>query len=250
MTAGAILVVLATSALGVGLLIGTVGIGGLLITPVLIYVVGLPVHQAMATALCSFVATNLFGALAYYRHGSIDWAITLPLAGGAVLFGFIGAVVNAVTASGVLSILLGAVVMFAGVYVLVGSRRRRISPFQDRPLRRAVLLVSIGAFAGFGSVLVGAGGPILLVPVMLATGFAPLPTIGAGQVLGVLAAGSGTVGNLTYGSIDFKVAATIATFQVVGVLLGARIAHAINAATVRWMAAWLCVLVGIAMLVI
>jgi uncharacterized membrane protein YfcA len=250
MIAGAVLVVLGVSALGVGLLIGTVGIGGLLITPVLIYAVGLPVHQAMATALCSFVATNLFGALAYYRHGSIDWAITLPLAGGAVFFGFIGAVVNAATASDVLSALLGAVVLFAGAYVLVGSRLRRGPPFVDKPLRRGLLLVLIGAFAGFGSVLVGAGGPILLVPAMLAFGFAPLPTIGAGQVLGVLAAGSGTVGNLAYGSIDFPVMAIIAVFQVVGVVLGARIAHAINAGTVRWMAAWLCVLVGISMLVV
>lgn len=250
MIAGATLVALTASALGVGLLIGTVGIGGLLITPVLIYAVGLPVHQAMATALCSFVATNLFGALAYYRRGSMDWAITLPLAGGAVLFGFVGAVVNAMTASEVLSALLGALVVFAGVYVLAGSKRQRPPPGLDKPQHRGPVLVSIGAFAGFGSVLVGAGGPILSVPLMLALGFPPLPTIAAGQVLGVLAAGSGTVGNLAYGSIDFRVAAIIAVFQVVGVSLGARIAHAIDAATVRSMAAWLCVLVGVAMLVV
>ena len=72
----------------------------------------------------------------------------------------------------------------------------------------------------------------------------PLAAIGTSQVLQIVVATSGTVGNLQYGSIDFMTAAWVSLFALLGVLVGARTAHAVNAITQRRMVAWLCIVVG------
>ena len=63
---------LAAIALAVGFFIGTVGVGGVLLIPALIWLAGVPVHQATATALLSFLFTGLLGTGLYQRRGSID----------------------------------------------------------------------------------------------------------------------------------------------------------------------------------
>jgi len=92
--------------------------------------------------------------------------------------------------------------------------------------------------------LSGAGGPLFSVPIMLVLGFAPLMTIGISQVLQIVSAASGTLGNIVYGSIDFAVALWITPFEVVGVMVGVWVAHVAKVQHLRTAAAWLCMLAG------
>jgi uncharacterized protein len=79
---------------------------------------------------------------------------------------------------------------------------------------------------------------------MLLCGFPPLLSVGASQVLQIVAAASGTAGNLIYGTIDFAMVGLIVVFEVGGVLLGARIVHAVDVGHVRRLVAWLCIVIG------
>ena len=65
----------------------------------------------------------------------------------------------------------------------------------------------------------------------------------------VIVAFSGTIGNIQFGSVDFHTAAWITVFELAGVVLGTRAAHAVSVAAVRGMAAGLCIVVGLVMLV-
>ena len=232
------------SAFGVGTLIGAVGIGGILLIPALVAFAHLPIHAAMATALFTFAFTGVTGTIMFQRRGSIDWNMTNPLLAGAVLFAFIGAWVNSLTGPGALAIILAGVIIFAGVYTLAAWHGTPTPPFDGRPRAQRLLLLVLGSIAGFGSGLTGVGGPALSVPLMVLCGFPALPTIGASQVIQIVAAASGTIGNLRYGTIDFKVAATVTLVEIVGVLLGARIVHAVNANILRKFVAVLCIVVG------
>lgn len=235
-------------ALGVGLLIGAVGIGGLLLIPALTAIAGLGIHQAMATALFTFIFTGLAGTWAFQRRGTIDWFITVPVCAGGLLFGFAGAWANARLDTTALQLILAALIVFAGVYTLHARRAARDAAFRGRPAAQRGLLVGIGAVAGFGSGLTGVGGPALSVPMMVLFGFPALETIGASQAIQIVAAASGTLGNLQYGTIDFALAAPVAAAELVGVGMGARIAHALDARTLRRFVAALCILVGIGLL--
>ena len=237
------LVLLALS-FAVGVSIGAVGIGGILLIPALAVFGGLEVHRAMATALFTFFFTGVAGALLFHRRGSIDWRLTVPLSLGALACGFLGAWVNARMGAPALSLILAALIVFAGIYTLAAHGGDRVAPLAGRPRAQRALLAAIGAFVGFGSGLTGVGGPAIAVPVMVMLGFAPLATIGASLVLQVVASLSGTATNLAYGTIDYRIALPVAVAQLVGAPLGVRIVHAVDANRLRRFIAWLCIAVG------
>lgn len=232
---------LAIASLVVGALIGAVGIGGILLIPALVTLGSLTIHAASATALFTFLFTGGLSAWMFARRGSIDWRASLPVCAGALAFSFIGAFVNSLTNALVLDRIIGVVIVLAGVNVLFPLRRFS-SRAQASP--RSPLLLCVGVVAGFGSGLTGAGGPLFSVPIMLALGFPPLMTIGVSQVLQLISAGSGTLANLAYGAIDFKIALLIVPFELIGVVLGVATAHRANVSQLRAAAAWLCVAAG------
>jgi uncharacterized membrane protein YfcA len=239
---------LAAVAVVVGFFIGTVGVGGILLIPALIWLGGVPIHLATATALFSFLFTGLAGTWLFQRRGSIDWNITLPVLAGAVFFGYLGAMANAMVNGHALALIIGYLIVFAGAFIFLHSQREPARYRDGRSRRQQLLLLIVGALAGFGSGLSGAGGPLFSVPMMLALGFAPLAAIGAGQALQIVAALFGTLGNLQFGAIDFLLAAWITLFELVGAAAGARAAHAASMAVLRRTAAGLCVLTGLLML--
>ena len=242
------LVWLLLTAFGVGALIGAVGIGGILLIPALTAFAALPIHAAMATALFTFAFTGIAGTVMFQRRGSIDWAVTRPVLVGAIFFAFAGAWVNSLTGPGALGLILAAIIIFAGVYTLASWRGLPEPAFHGRWQAQNVLLLALGAIAGFGSGLTGVGGPALSVPLMVLFGFPALTSIGTSQVIQIVAAVSGTLGNLKYGTIDFGIAASVTLLEIAGVLLGARIVHAVNANLLRKFVAVLCVVVGLALI--
>jgi uncharacterized protein len=236
------------TAFGVGALIGAVGIGGILLIPALTAFAGLPIHAAMATALFTFAFTGITGTVMFQRHGSIDWAVTRPVLIGAIFFAFVGAWVNSLTGPGALALILAAIIIFAGIYTLATWQGMPEPAFHGRRQAQYMLLLALGAIAGFGSGLTGVGGPALSVPLMVLFGFPALTSIGTSQVIQIVAAVSGTLGNLRYGTIDFGIAASVTLLEIAGVLLGARIVHAVSANLLRKFVAALCVVVGLALI--
>lgn len=237
------------AALGVGALIGAVGIGGVLLIPALVAFAALPIRTAMATALFTFIFTGIAGTLMFQRRGSIDWSITRPVLLSALVFAFIGAWLNSIARPAVLALILAGVILFAGFYTLWTRRGAQKPWFHGDARSQRMVLASVGAIAGFGSGLTGVGGPALSVPLMVLCGFPTLASIGASQVIQIVAAVSGTVGHLQYGSIDFKVAGTVTLVELAGVWLGVRTAHAVNPTVLRNFVAILCLVVGGALIV-
>lgn len=231
-------------ALLVGLLIGAVGVGGVLLIPALQWLTPLSIQASMATALFTFIFTGIVGTLLFQRRGSIDWRVTLPLCAGGALFGVVGAWANARLDAQLLGLILAALIVLAGVYAFVTGAAQRQAAFHDRPQRQRVLLFAIGALTGFGSGLTGVGGPALSVPIMVLLGFAPLTAIGASQVIQILAAVSGSAGHFANDMIDLRLAAQLTLFEVAGVWLGVRVAHAVDARRLRHGVGALCIAVG------
>ena len=238
---------LAAAALLVGMLIGAVGVGGILLIPALTVLTALSLQASMATALFTFIFTGVVGTFFFQRRGSIDWAVTTPLCVGGALFGFVGAWANARLDATLLALILALLILLAGGYTLSTGAARRSAALQDRPRLQQALLFGIGALTGFGSGLTGVGGPALSVPMMVLLGFAPLTAIGASQVIQILAALSGSAGHLVHGSIDFKLAALLTVFEVVGVWIGVHLAHTVDASLLRRAVGLLCIVVGAAL---
>ncbi|MDD2967721.1 MAG: sulfite exporter TauE/SafE family protein [Desulfovibrionaceae bacterium] len=230
---------LVCAAVLVGALIGTVGVGGILLIPALSAFAGLDTHQAMATALFSFIFTGILGTWLYQRHGSIDWHITLPVCAGGLVAGYFGSLANAYTSPTMLNILLSGVIIFAGIYALFPAKSRPIRTSASLPV-----LFAIGAAVGFGSGLTGVGGPVLSVPLMVILGFHPLTSIATSQVIQIAAACSGSLGNMGHGFIHFQTALWVTGLELIGVFAGVRLAHAIPASTLKKIVSVVCIIVG------
>jgi uncharacterized membrane protein YfcA len=234
-------------AIGVGFCIGAAGIGGILLIPALI-ASGLATHQAQSTALFTFVFTGICGAFLFQRRGSIEWSQAVPICAGAAAFSFLGAWVNSLIAVDVLNLVVAAILLAAGVYLFMPPTSST-GPQPKSPKQTLPLLMAIGAAAGFGSGLSGAGGPLFLVPIMLAAGFPPLNAIGSGQVLQVIAGVFGSLGNLRYGAIAFRSVGWLTAGELAGVFLGVHAAHRAKVLHLRTMVGILCVAAGATMAV-
>jgi len=94
-------------------------------------------------------------------------------------------------------------------------------------------LLALGLGVGFGSALTGTGGPVLLVPLLLLLGVAPLTAIGTAQVIQLPIAVFATMGYALYGNLDLVVGTLLGVSQALAVLLGARLAHALPTTQLR-----------------
>lgn len=217
------------SALVVGLLIGCVGIGGVLMTPALVYVGGLGFHLAAATSMWAFLFAGAAGTSIYARHGSIDWRLAAWLGAGVVPAAFAGAGANVALPEGLLMALL------AGLMVVTGADALLRGPVVEQGARRfgVPTLLAVGALVGFGSALTGTGGAVLLVPVLLLLRAPVLASVGAAQAVALPVVVFSTAGYVLYGSVDFGLGTAVGLVAAVGVMVGARIAHAAPAAVLR-----------------
>lgn len=235
--------ILALTALVVGIIIGTVGAGGILLIPALSLFGGFSTHEAMGTALFSFIFTGLMGTYLYQRRGSIDWRITIIICLGTIAFAYLGSQVNAATSSYALNLLLAGVIIFAGVYALFPARGATIT-YRSGDIRQKIILFGIGAGVGFAAGLTGVGGPVLSVPLMVVMGFNPLTAIATSQLIQITAGISGSLGNLQNGFINFSIAWWLIPIEMAGVAIGVCLAHSISTAVLKKVVAIVCILVG------
>ncbi len=228
----------------IGAVIGATGVGGVLLIPALMYMGGLGTHQAMATALFSFLFTGILATWSFQRHGSINWAVTLPVCIGSLISGCAGAFAGARVSAPSLNLLLAAVIVGSSLYSMFPSSKTTIAARLGRRGNRNLLL-GVGVFTGFLCGMTGAGGGIVSLPLMLLLGFAPLVSIATGQVLQSIVALSGSVGNYANGFIDFSVVWPVAACELAGLAVGVRIAHIVPVGHLKRAASSICLAIGI-----
>jgi uncharacterized protein len=243
--AAALLAVVATA---VGFFIGAVGVGGVLLIPFLVLLGDLDIHSAAATALFTFLFTGLLGTWLFQRRGSIRWRLAVPVCAGATIAGYLGAAAASHIDSRPLTLLIAAIIMVAGLWVLRPAPER-VSARDGGSLGDTATLLGVGAASGFGSGLSGAGGPLFSVPIMVLLGFSPLAAVGVSQVIQIAAAVSGSLSSVQDGRIHFGIAAWATAFELAGVVAGTWLAHSVSGVALRRIAGWLCIAVAALMAV-
>ncbi len=229
----------------VGVLIGGIGIGGILLVPMLTFILSIDVHVAVAAAMFSYLFSGIVGTLIYARGRSIKWNMVFWLLTSAAPAAFLGAYALSITPARGVEFLIAALVIFAGV----NAFRSRHNANQDKPPLSRVALIGTGVVTGVGSALSGTGGPLIVVPVLIWLKQPALIAIGLAQAVQMPIAIMATAGNYFYGQIDFQIGGVIALGLTVGVTGGARLAHLARQETLQRVVAWVLLAVGILMLI-
>jgi uncharacterized membrane protein YfcA len=229
----------------VGVFIGCVGVGGVLLVPGLVYLVGMDVQIAIATCMFSYLFSGAVGAVEYARRGSIAWSMALWLCMGAMPGAYLGAATVSVTSARWLEAIIAALVLFSGIYALV----QRPPQGTGRTHPGAASLGIVGAVTGFGSALSGTGGPLVLIPILVSMKLPLLTAVGLSQVIQLPIAALATVGNFQHGEVDVGASLAIAALLVLGVMAGARMAHRLPAGLLKRIVAGVLIAVGVAMVI-
>ena len=226
----------------VGVLIGCVGIGGVLLVPGLVYLLGMDVQTAIATCMFSFLFSGAAGAVEYARQGSIRWSMALWLCVFAMPAAYLGAAAVSILPGRWLEGIVAALLLFSG-----GHAIRRPQGDASQSVAGSFGLGVVGAITGFGSALSGTGGPLLLIPILVWMKVPLLTAVGLGQVIQLPIAALASVGNFQLGEVDVEAGLAIAVLLVLGVVLGARLAHRFAERVLKAIVAGVLITVGVAM---
>jgi uncharacterized membrane protein YfcA len=230
----AALIKLLLISLAAGIGISAVGPGGVFMTIGLYAFTDLPPPVVAGTAIVTHIGTGLVGTLAYLRSGQFRECATRRVAlilCAITCIGLpIGIWINAHVSRQGFGVLLG--LFAAAIGVLVWHRQRRPHS-QDTAQGPAAppdgLSALIGCCVAAGAALFGLGGPMICVPLLVATGMPMLPALAAAQAQSVVGSGLGTIGYALHGAIDWPMAVFIAVPQMLGVVIGCKVAHAVPA---------------------
>jgi uncharacterized membrane protein YfcA len=221
----------------VGVAIGLLGGGGSILTvTLLVYVLALPAHEAIATSLLVVGATSLAALVTHARAGRVAWRTGLLFGLAGMVGSFAGARVARLIPAGLLLALFGAVMLATAIAMLRGgaeSAHAEASP-TARPRAQRAGLVAQGLLVGVVTGLVGAGGGFLVVPALVLLGGLPMNVaVGTSLIVVALNALAGFAGHLGAVAIDVELTALVTGAALVGSLAGSRLAGRIPPAALR-----------------
>lgn len=233
--------------IAVGLLIGLTGMGGILIPPFMVILLGMDTHLAMGTSMASFLPACGMALAAHYRQGNILWCAAVTLSVVGVPSVFIGTELKACSPGDLLNLILAVLILLVGARTFFPpisgkTNAAEKASFFSRP---AVKLVAVGGVVGVISGMTGAGGAVLSIPAMITLGYAPLAAIASSMLFALVISIAGTVGNVLHDAVDIPLAALCAVGQMFGAWAGLAVGRHLNAESLKKMVAWVCVFTGI-----
>lgn len=224
---------------GVGLISGTLGLGGgvLMIPAFLAFIPEMDAHTAKGTSLFIILFVAAINAWQLNRWARpVPWVLALKLASGAIVGSYLGAWVT--------TLVPDAVVLGLFVALLLGMAWKLFSHVGPRPAaaprqRWWLCTPLIGAYSGAAGGATGTGGGLILVPLALQTGLLNnRNTTAVSNMVMVAIAAAGSVAHLrahgdstmpgTYGHVNLAIVPWVFAGAQIGAFAGRTINHRIT----------------------
>lgn len=229
-----------------GFLIGSVGVGGVIVVPALTYLFDIGIQPAIAAALMGFILTGIVGTVRYEKQGSIQWPAARVLIVAAIPAAVAGTLMIPQISPLLLKCLIGILVSTSGLHVILRGAVNETNLASSLPKKR---LAIIGAFTSFFSTVSGTGGPLILVPILMWQRQPVLASIGLSQVIQLPISIVATATNLRIGAIDVWLGGILAVALAAGCWFGTSAAHHLPVKALRLGVSCLLAVIGSAILV-
>jgi uncharacterized membrane protein YfcA len=247
-----------------GLLAGMLGIGGgLIIVPVLTYLLASTIHleanlimpMAIATSLSTIIFTGFSSARSHYKLGNINANIVFWCGLGIAFGAIAGAQVASYMPAELLTQIFALLVIAIAVQMLFG--KKTASKYQANKL----IFIVIGLVVGLISALMGIGGGALLVPALVWFQINIRQAIGCAAVSGLVIAlfGSASFVVAGWGLSDFPAgslgyvflpaSAGIISTSMITASIGAKWGQTLPTDTLKKILAGLLVIISIRMII-
>ncbi len=259
------IITLLGAGIGVGFTGGLLGVGGsFIMTPVQYMVftnMGLPVDIAIklafGTSLMVILPTAASGTWRHHKEGAVWWRAALIMGSCSTACAFGGATLASYLPGATLKIVFGAVVLGAGINMLVFKPVEANVEPRNNPWLWVAWAVPIGLVSG----LIGIGGGMLAVPIMvmalkfkmhdaIATSLAVVMITSIGGIIGYIINGFGVPGLPAHslGYVHLESWALLTATSIGMAQVGARTAHRLPAQKLRYAFVVVLFYIGLKML--
>ena len=228
--------------------------GGVLLIPFLVIVLGIPMHQAIATSIIAVIATSSAGAAINLERRIVNMRLGMILEIATVAGAILGGITANYLSSNVLTKLFSGLLFFVAAIMVWRARLHNgketvytngVLPgmFVDDATGESVLYtvkkvpaaMCVSLVAGNVSGLLGVGGGIFKVPAMHILSGIPMKaaTATSNFMIGVTAAASAFI-YFAHGHINPFIASTAALGVLAGSMMGIKISRKIHSNVLTW----------------
>lgn len=230
-------VIVALANIFVGGMIGIAGVAGFLLPILYNGFLGLPLSDSLALSFLAFLASGSLGAWRYHRSGRLNIALAQPLCLGSLAGALAGVALSQLIPKNGARLLLYGVVLVSGLSVLL--KKESAAGVRERPeaaYTRKSLMLLVGLTTAAVCSLTGAGGPILVVPILTLLGMSASQAVAVALMDSLAIALPATIGYLpAVTRPDFVLlAAVTVVFHGAGTLVGAKLSETVDAKFLRF----------------
>ncbi|MGL4737932.1 MAG: sulfite exporter TauE/SafE family protein [Cellulosilyticaceae bacterium] len=232
------LLVLIIANLIVGILVGIAGIAGFLLPITYAGILNLPVNLSLALSFTSFLTSGLIGGYGYMRKQQVDLKLGIQLSIGSLLGAWLGVQLNLLIPAPLAKILLYIVVFLSGLSILIKQLRQKHqvdTPVSTR-LHSLPFNFGLGLVTSTICALSGAGGPILVMPLLVSLGLPIRLAVGTSLFNSIFIALPACIGYISQCEVMTIWPLLLVSFitQAIGVTLGTIWSSSVNHTVLKY----------------
>lgn len=151
----------------VGACIGICGIAGFVL-PMFYISLGMNTAESLALSFSAFILSGVIGSVEYWKNQNLDLAFGTRLGIGSLAGALAGVCLNGILPEEKVKLLLYLVVLLSGLSILLRKNRESGQKFRIR--EHGIVTLLFGAVTGAVCSASGAGGPVLVMPLLVTLG--------------------------------------------------------------------------------
>ena len=159
-----------------GLFIGWCGVAGFLLPILFVNACGLSVTESLLLSFLCFAISGAIGSWNYHRRGELPLRPALVLSAGSLAGGLLGAALGGLLEPETVKVVLYIVVLLSGLAIVLRELRPQKSGGGSFP--GTPPLLALGFATALLCALSGAGGPVLVMPLLVAMGVPAKTAVG------------------------------------------------------------------------
>ncbi|WP_160725000.1 sulfite exporter TauE/SafE family protein [Bacillus sp. USDA818B3_A] len=235
----------------IGVLLGMSGISGFLLPLIYVGFLAMPVHDSLALSFLSFAVSGLIGAYSYWKSKNMDLKLAIFLSIGSLPGAFLGVQINVLISDFLARLLLYIFVLLAGISILLKKNNENTKINRSPLLNHSVIVMLLGFITAVICALTGAGGPILLVPLLASLGINIRTSVGVSLLNSVVIAIPSIFGYFAHADMSTTSMLITASLlgTIIGIITGARLSTRVPIHRLKIMIAIITILSSVYMLV-
>lgn len=233
----------------VGSLVGMSGIAGFLLPIIFVGYLGMSLSTSLALSFVSFLTSGIIGSYRYHAKGNLDIKFGLLISIGSFVGAILGVQLNSMIPLETAKLFLYIVVLLSGISILVRKDKEKESK-ENNLLDNKILILVLGVITGAICSLSGAGGPVLVMPILVSLGMQVRVAVGVSLFDSIFIALPACVGYLTQakGQPILTLLIISVICQAIGVFFGTTQATKINVKILKKSVAVFSILIAIYMI--